>query len=401
MKITKSLPIPSADALQHSEKLQQQIRGEIKAQEGSISFRRYMEMALYEPGLGYYVAGKRKFGRGGDFVTAPEVSPLFSQCLANQCLQVLEQLDKGSILEFGAGSGKMAADVLLHLETKGWLPERYYILDLSPELKALQLTTLEARCPHLLHHVQWLSVLPEDFSGVIVANEVLDAMPVELFNIENGAAYQQHVCIEGDDFKLVSKEVSGQKSGFNQTVYKLSDIISDSFQYKNASKQKYSSEFNPNIDAWVQQLENTLVQGLILLIDYGYTRKEYYHSDRNSGTLICHYQHLVHQDFFWHPGLQDITANVDFTHVAEAADNNGLSVAGFTSQAAFLTGCGLEELFVDKLTKDPEQQYPLAQQVRTLSLPSEMGERFKVIALGKKFDENLIGFSTMDYRHKL
>ncbi|MEE9303883.1 MAG: SAM-dependent methyltransferase [Thiotrichaceae bacterium] len=410
MKISKALPIPSTDARQHSKKLYARILREINQQDGSISFRRYMEMALYEPGLGYYVAGKRKFGKGGDFVTAPEVSPLFSQCIANQCLQVLESLNRGEILELGAGSGKMAADILLHLETKDGLPDRYYILDLSPELKALQRNTLEERCPRLLPRVQWLSALPlpETFSGVILANEVLDAMPVELFHIKKGSVYQQHVGLQEGDLKLVHKK-SPEHSSFSQKVsqrinkldFSISTDSKHPTKHNSEYGSEYSSEFNPNIDAWIQQLENTLEQGLILLIDYGYTRREYYHPERNSGTLICHYQHLVHQDFFWNPGLQDITANVDFTHVAEAADNNGLSVSGFTSQAAFLTGCGLEDLFVDELTKNPEQQYQLAQQVRTLSLPSEMGERFKIIALCKKFNNDLIGFSTMDYRHKL
>ncbi len=399
MKITKPLPEPSPVALEHSQKLQHCIRSEIENQQGSISFRRYMEMALYEPGLGYYVAGKRKLGKGGDFITAPEVSPLFSQCIANQCIQILKSLDNRNILEFGAGNGTMAADILLHLEVKNYLPDHYYILDLSPELKALQRTTIEARCPHLLARVKWLSTLPSTpFSGVILANEVLDAMPVEMFQVSANTVYQKRVAINDDNIlSLIDAEPQsggGFESGFKQVTHGTS-IFAD-------SHSGYSSEFNPNINTWVKQLASLLKQGLILLIDYGYTRAEYYHPDRDAGTLICHYQHLVHNNFFWHPGLQDITANVDFTHVAEAADNCGLIVSGFTSQAAFLTGCGLEDLFVDQLNQHPDQQYPLAQQVRTLSLPSEMGERFKVIALTKQIDdEALIGFSLIDYRHKL
>ncbi|MEE9352538.1 MAG: SAM-dependent methyltransferase, partial [Thiotrichaceae bacterium] len=356
MKITKSLPEPSAFALEHSQKLQQCIYSEIESQQGSISFRRYMEMALYEPGLGYYVAGKRKLGEGGDFITAPEVSPLFSQCIANQCIQILESLDNRNILEFGAGSGTMAADILLHLEVKNCLPDQYYILDLSPELKALQRTTLEARCPHLLPLVKWLSTLPNNpFSGVILANEVLDAMPVEMFQVSANTVYQKRVAINDDNiFSLIDKEPQSEgafESDFNQVTHGTT-ISAD---YGSGSSSEYSSEFNPNINTWVKQLESTLEQGLILLIDYGYTRSEYYHPDRDAGTLICHYQHLVHNDFFWHPGLQDITANVDFTHVAEAADNSGLIISGFTSQAAFLTGCGLEDLFVDQLNQHPDQ----------------------------------------------
>ncbi|HEC04601.1 MAG TPA: hypothetical protein ENI84_00185 [Thiothrix sp.] len=412
MKIKKPLPQPSTDALQHSEKLTQRICEEIEHRGGSISFRHYMEMALYEPALGYYVAGKRKLGKGGDFITAPEVSPLFSQCVANQCIQIIEKVQHADILEFGAGSGTMAADILLHLEAKECLPDHYYILDVSPELKALQKETLSQSCPHLLPRVTWLSALPEQpFTGVILANEVLDAMPVELFMMHQHQTYQQRVSFEDGQFKLINQSIN-ETNPIRKAVDHLA--LDGSID----SESKYQSEFNPNIDNWIQQLNDCLEQGLVLLIDYGYTRSEYYHPEREAGTLICHYQHLVHNDFFWFPGLQDITANVDFTHVAEAANKtanstadvneesiagcaNGLTVSGFTSQAAFLTGCGLEELFINKLTQYPEQQYPLAQQVRTLSLPSEMGERFKVIALTKAFDDDLIGFSAMDFRHKL
>ena len=402
MKITQSLPLPSAEALQHSEILQQTIQNEI-CQQGSITFRRYMEMALYEPGLGYYVAGKRKLGKNGDFITAPEVSPLFSQCIGNQCIQVLDQLKNADILEFGAGNGTMAVDILLHLEAKNCLPAHYYILDLSPELKAIQKATFETLAPHLIPHVTWLSALPEPpFTGVILANEVLDAMPVELFHITQGVIYQQQVTLANSSANTIFKLTDTSPalhSDFEQVVQTL-----PVYHQKDSNSSVYSSyrsEFNPNIPAWIQQLERTLKKGIILLLDYGYTRQEYYHPERNEGTLICHYQHLVHSDFFWHPGLQDITANVDFTHVAEAADNSGLKVSGFTSQAAFLTGCGLEDLFIDALSKQPDKQYLLAQQVRTLSLPSEMGERFKVIALSKQIDDALIGFSLIDDKHKL
>jgi SAM-dependent MidA family methyltransferase len=395
MKVTKPLPSPSADEIQHSDQLSRRICDEINANQGSISFRKYMEMALYEPALGYYVAGKRKLGEGGDFVTAPEISALFSRCIANQCAQVLQEINTGSILEFGAGSGIMAADILLHLEKLACLPEHYYIIDLSPELKQQQRNTLERHAAHLLSRVEWLSTLPEKFSGVILGNEVLDAMPAELFHYADKQIFQQHVIFEDDQFKLINKVAD--------------DSFLNSLHFLNSPEQvnalnlpdNYTSEFNPNINHWIEQLTASLQQGIILLIDYGYSRQEYYHPDRDMGTLICHYHHLTHNNFFWYPGLQDITANVDFTHVAEAADNKGLLVAGFTSQAAFLAACGLEDLFIQALEQSPEQQYHLAQQIRTLSLPAEMGERFKVIALNKKMDIDLIGFSTIDYRHKL
>ena len=416
MKVSKPLPIPTLDERNHSDALVEQIRSEINKQGGSLSFRKYMEMTLYEPGLGYYVAGKKKLGQEGDFVTAPEVSPLFSQCVASQCSQILNQLNPGSsentenntgekqgrsqqrsILELGAGSGTMAADILLYLEKKGSLPEQYFIIDLSPDLKEQQKTTLENRAPHLLSRVQWLTSLPDSFTGVILGNEVLDAMPVELFQLDVKTPYQQHVAWKDEQFTLVNMPCDNSFKDY------IAQLGINEFDTEFDNHQSYLSEFNPNINHWIEQLENTLKQGAILLIDYGYTRQEYYHPDRNTGTLICHYQHLVHNDFFWHPGLQDITANVDFTHVAEAADKQGLLVAGFTSQATFLAGCGLEEHFIQALELFPEKQYQLAQQIRTLSLPSEMGERFKVIALSKglKEDEALIGFSVADHRHKL
>lgn len=392
MKVTKPLPSPSTDELHHSQRLKQAISDEISANQGSISFRKYMEMALYEPALGYYVAGKRKLGEGGDFITAPEISSLFSQCIANQCSQILQEIGKGDILEFGAGSGIMASDILFQLERLNRLPEHYYIIDLSPELKEQQQKILKHHVPHLLPRVQWLSTLPKGFSGVILGNEVLDAMPIELFLHTNEQYYQQHVINEENQFKLINKKADEH---FLKSINQLN------ISHNSNPKDTYTSEFNPNINDWIKQLSTSLQQGTILLIDYGYTRQEYYHPDRNMGTLICHYHHLTHNDFFWHPGLQDITANVDFTLVAEAADDNGLLMAGFTSQAAFLADCGLEDVFIRALEQSPEQQYHLAQQIRTLSLPSEMGERFKVIALNKKMDIDLIGFSTIDYRHKL
>ena len=393
MKVTQALPTPSSSAIAHSEKLLQRIHDEITQHSGAISFRRFMEMSLYEPALGYYVAGQRKLGADGDFVTAPEISPLFSQCVANQCAQVLQLLEDedtpGDILELGAGSGAMACELLLHLEKIGCLPDRYFILDLSPDLQALQRATFEQRAAHLLPHVQWLNSLEDThFSGVILANEVLDAMPVERFRLRDGAIFQDQVGWQNNQLAI-------QPAPASPAVKAFVDGLGIS------SSEIYISEYNLAIDSWITQLSGCLQQGVMLLVDYGYTRQEYYHPQRNEGTLICHYQHLVHNDFFWHPGLQDITANVDFTHVAAAAHKNALKISGFTTQAAFLAGCGLEALFMQALTDCPDQQYPLAQQVRTLSLPSEMGERFKVIALNKGINADLIGFSLIDYKHKL
>ena len=410
MNHSQSLPEPSADALAHSQKLVNTIRQAIKNNNGSISFRRYMEMALYEPTLGYYVAGSHKIGAEGDFTTAPEISPLFSRCVAKQCAEIIEKVG-GWLLELGAGSGTMAADILLELEQLNQLPERYLILDLSPDLVQRQKQTLQEKAPHLISHVEWITQLPENFTGVILGNEVLDAMPVNVFTQHGETIYEHRITWENEQ---LTEQLQNANDALKQQVNAL-NIQTD---------QPYTSEINPNINAWINALSDSLSKGLILLFDYGYPRSEYYIPDRNKGTLICHYQHLVNEAPLHYPGLQDITANVDFTAVAEAADKHKLHVAGFTSQAIFLTNAGLETYFINALDKEalnkealdkealdkaPIDQYALAQQVRTLSLPSEMGERFKCIALSKHMhdgpnDENkqtLLGFSTMDQRYRL
>jgi len=396
MNHQQSLPEPSSDALQHSQKLVEHIRNEINKNGGSITFRRYMEMALYEPSLGYYVAGMHKIGEQGDFITAPEVSPLFSQCIALQCKEVLQethgdtstQLSAG-ILELGAGTGIMAVEILLSLEKENALPEHYFILDLSPDLKQRQKETFEKRAPHLLKHITWLSQLPESFIGVILGNEVLDAMPVEVFTQQGENVFEHHVIWEEGS---LCEQLQVADDSFSDKVLAL-NIPNDA--------TPYTSEINPNLIGWFESMANCLHKGVILLADYGYPRKEYYFHERNKGTLICHYQHLVNEAPLHYTGLQDITASVDFTAVAEAADDAGLTVAGFTSQSTFLSNSGLEALFTKALDKNPNDQYKLAQQVRTLSLPAEMGERFKFIALSKNFKKSLMGFSKLDQRIRL
>lgn len=387
MKHTQSLPEPSSDALQHSQRLIDFIRNEIDNNHGSIPFRRYMEMALYQSGLGYYVAGTHKIGEKGDFITAPEVSPLFSQCIANQCYEIIQK-GGGCILELGAGTGKMAADILLALENQQ-LPNKYYILDLSPDLKQRQLETIKILAPHLLGKVEWLTELPMDFIGVILGNEVLDAMPVDVFTQQADNIFEHHVIWE--DSQLL-EQLRPANIDLKCAVKKLSIPV---------TATPYTSEINSNIEGWLESLSYSLKQGVILLADYGYPRCEYYLEERNKGTLICHYQHLVNEAPLHYPGLQDITASVDFTAVAEAADKCDLSVAGFTSQAAFLANTGLEPCFIKALDAKPDDQYKLAQQIRTLSLPSEMGERFKFIALTKNHNNPLRGFKLHDQRYRL
>lgn len=382
MKFTSGLPTPPAEALKHSHTLLHRIKQEIANHQGAISFRRYMEMALYEPSLGYYVAGARKIGASGDFITAPEISPLFSQCLAHQCLQIFET-NKGDILELGAGSGRMAAQLLLELKKQSKLPAHYYILDISPELRQRQQQTIGELAPDLLAHVIWLTELPTNFKGIILGNEVLDAMPIDLFTAHNNQVYEHQVTWQNG--KLV-EQLNPAPNALQQTVKQL----------ELENNAPYTSEVNPNLDGWLNALSDCLSQGVVILIDYGYTRSEYYHADRNKGTLICHYQHRVNESPFLYPGLQDITANVDFTAVAESADKAGFEIAGYTPQSAFLAANKLEPLFMRTLDQSPEKQYELAQHIRILSLPSEMGERFKVIALTKNAPNSLDGFSLIN-----
>jgi SAM-dependent MidA family methyltransferase len=405
-----SLPSPSAEAISHSKRLQQHIQQQIIETDGSIPFQDYMASALYAAGLGYYVAGAHKIGQAGDFITAPEISPLFSQCVAYQCEQILQTLaqqgTQADILELGAGLGTMAADILLQLERLDCLPQRYFILDLSPELKQRQYDTLQQKAPHLLTRVTWLSRLPQDFRGIILGNEVLDAMPVRFFNWQNNQLSEWHVCLatkkSSENHTLASPFVLQKKppsDSLQQAILPMAETLQWSAHFP--ANLPYTSEINTQLAAWFNSIENSLQQGTLLLIDYGYTRREYYLPERNNGTLLCHYRHHVHDDPLLYCGLQDITSSVDFTAVAESASDVGLQLAGFTSQAAFLSQTNLEGLFVDALNAHPEQQYALAKQVRTLSLPAQMGERFKVMAINKSLDLPLRGFQNFDQRHRL
>lgn len=384
------LPAPSPEALAHSERLVAFIREEIDAAGGSLGFDRFMELALYAPGLGYYSAGSCKFGEAGDFVTAPELSPLFSRCLAHQCAEVLAVIDGGAILEFGAGSGVMAADLLADLESSDALPSKYYILELSADLRARQQETLREKVPQLLERVSWLDGLPEaGFRGVVLANEVLDAMPVHRFRVRNAKPYELCVVPEGEGFALREEEPGEELAA---AIAKLQQQVE--------FPEGYESEVNLRAEEWVRGLAAFLEQGVALLIDYGFPRNEFYHTQRSRGTLMCHYRHRAHEDALILPGLQDITAHVDFTAMAEAAVEAGLSVRGYTSQANFLLANGLTEL-LNEVQGDMRQQLTLAGQVKRLTMPGEMGELFKVMALARGWDRPLQGFAMRDERGRL
>ncbi|MGB5426122.1 MAG: SAM-dependent methyltransferase [Gammaproteobacteria bacterium] len=384
-------PTPSQQALQLSAELSTVIRKEIRAAGGSIPFSRYMELCLYAPGLGYYSAGQRKFGAGGDFVTAPEISPLFGRCLANACRSVLDSLHGGELLEFGAGSGRLAIDLLGELERTACLPERYLILERSAELRQRQQQALQRELPQLCDRVLWIDTLPQaGFRGVMLANEVLDAMAVERFQWDGRAAGLFHVRCEDDTFQW---QLQQQQDATTAAV----ESLASSCQLQPG----YISELNTGLPAWLQSVAAALQEGVMLLIDYGYPRHEYYHPQHSSGTLMCHYRQRAHDDPFLWPGLQDITAHVDFTAVAEAALEANLDVSGYTTQAFFLLDCGLDDFLQQAGPTDSMPYMQLAQQAKTLILPGEMGERFKCITLTRGMTTTVPGFRLQDYRNRL
>lgn len=387
------LPLPDEVARAHSARVVEHIRREIVGAGGAISLARFMDLALYAPGLGYYSAGARKLGAEGDFVTAPEISPLFGRCLARQVSEVFGRLGGGSILELGAGSGALAAEVMESLARDGALPERYLILEVSADLRERQQALLAEEVPQWLSRFSWLDRLPErPLGGVILANEVLDAMPVHRFRICTSEVQECTIGWHNDRFRW-GLAAAGRRLA--AAVARLQAVLPERLP------DGYTSEINLALPAWVASLGSCLEAGVILFIDYGFPRHEYYHPDRSEGTLMCHYRHRAHGDPLVLVGLQDITAHVDFTALAEAAENAGLKVAGYTTQAHFLVASGLLELAAQVPDGGTRAQLALANQVKTLTLPSEMGELFKVLALGRGVAEPLVGFGLRDLRPRL
>lgn len=388
---SQELPLPGAMAQQHSEALIKLIKNEIDSNKGKISFQRYMELALYAPGLGYYTAGSLKFGEAGDFVTAPEISTLFSYAMANAILPVLES--EMVILEAGAGRGRMAADILSFLQQQDHLPAEYWILELSADLRQRQKQTIEAAVPGLMDKVKWLDELPEEFSGVVLANELLDAMPVQLFQKMKNDINDVNVIWKNDRFTFQFD------SSFDERLtYRVNEIEQEK---GNQFPAGYISEINFVAEDWLKSISERLQKGVIVLVDYGFPRHEYYHEQRNEGTLMCHYQHRTHPDVFVYPGLQDITAHVDFTAIADAALESGLKVLGYTTQVNFLMGAGLIELSALNEEQDIQKQMEIAAQIKKLTLPHEMGELFKVIGLSRNCDVSLPAFEFRDLREHL
>lgn len=382
------LPRPGAEALALSDSLRERLNAQI-LRSGPVSFARYMEQALYEPGLGYYMNGTSKLGAAGDFVTAPELSPLFGASLANEVAPILDACD-GAILELGAGSGELACQILESLGSQREV--QYSILEPSAELARRQRQRLEeALEPARFARVCWLERLPESFQGVILANEVMDALPVERFALQAGRVQQ---CLVDASLSSTWRTAS---EPLERAVRLIEQDIGQAFE------NGYSSEVCLLLAPWLNSLSQCLTRGVVLLIDYGYPRHEYYLSERRRGTLASHYRHRTHDDVYLWPGLQDITAHVDFTAVAESATRQELDLLGYSSQSAFLLDNRLLDLAEQTRSQCGREveRLALAQAIRTLTLPGEMGERFQVMALGRGYDLPLQGFRTRDLSHRL
>jgi SAM-dependent MidA family methyltransferase len=356
---------------------------------GWISFADYMNAVLYAPGLGYYAAGAHKLGRGGDFVTAPELTPLFGRTLAQQLREALAEIPRAELIELGPGSGRLCADVLATLAEADALPERYWLLEVSPDLRERQRAHLAAAVPEHAGRVGWIDVLPERWSGAVLANEVLDAVPVHLVARKSGEWLERGVGIDA----------AGALGFVDRPLASAS--LRDRARARFPAEVDYLSEVNPTAEALVSNLARRCERGLALILDYGFPASEYYHPQRNAGTLMAHYRHRAFADPLLRPGLADVTAHVDFSAIAHAGVRGGMAVAGFATQAQFLVNCGI----VDALStvEDPQSSAYLraASAVNQLTSPAEMGELFKVLALTRGLEAALMGFREGDRGHRL
>jgi len=378
---------PGSDEQAAARRLVGRLRAAMDESGDALDFSEFMQRALYEPGLGYYVGGRHKLGTGGDFVTAPQMGDLFGECLARQCAEVLDALPNGgNILEFGAGTGILCAQILQSLQRSDRLPGRYDILELSPELRERQRGTIVERCPELLDRCRWLDRLPGHFEGVVVANEVLDAMPVERFRVT--------------DAGLEVIQVTWADGAFRETTRPAQPGELTAIADKGLPPG-YQSEAGVLAQQWVAGIGDWLRRGVVLVIDYGFPAHEYYHPERSTGTLMCHFRHRAHPDPYLNVGMQDITAHLDFSALAQRAADAGLDVLGFVHQAAFLLSLGLLDLVQGRMEAADADQWGLSQQVQRLTQAHEMGELFKVLALGRNFTAPLAGFEYLDHRHRL
>jgi SAM-dependent MidA family methyltransferase len=374
------LPVPSADEIRHSNRLIDFLVSEMDANAGQISFRDFMDRVLYQPGLGYYSAGLTRFGADGDFVTAPEISALFGWTLARQCEAIFNQGCAPNLLEFGAGSGRLCEQLLTALDE----PRDYSILELSADLRQRQQEYLQSSLPiEVFERITWLDELPTDFNGIVLGNEVLDAMPINLVS-KDQHWYELGVKFDGKRFRWCRFADDGEAvSAILRIESTLGMFPAD-----------YTTEVNLNYRPWLNALRHCCDRAVVLMIDYGYEQAQYYHPERSGGTLICHYHHRSHSDPLIYPGLQDITAWVDFDAFADAATDCDFGICGLSTQGRFLLSSGLLEVAGRaQHGSDSISQLQLAQQIKTLTLPGEMGERFKVIGLQKNLDIDIVGFA--------
>jgi SAM-dependent MidA family methyltransferase len=393
-----TLPDPPQELKNLSRSLCARIRQQL-AEDDFIPFSQFMEMALYEPGLGYYSAGLHKLGAEGDFVTAPELGSLFAQCLARQVEQAGQELGEYDVLELGAGSGKMAVDLLRHIDPAN-SPQRYLVLERSADLRAVQQQSIADEIPEWLSRVQWLDAPPdEEWNGVLLANEVIDALAVERFRLGHGPTPGS---IEQIGIRLNKDEATGG-AGFDWAYRDAGDALKSAVERLCLENMDpgYESEILPGLPAWVDAVSRQMKRGVALFIDYGYPRREYYLPERNQGTLMCNYRHRAHPDVFFWPGLQDITAFVDFTALAEAGQACGLELSGYTSQAMFLLACGLDEILQEAVPSATDGGLALNAEAKQLTLPGMMGERFQVMALSRGLDLDLRGFALRDLSYRL
>ncbi|HWT14948.1 MAG TPA: SAM-dependent methyltransferase [Patescibacteria group bacterium] len=390
---TSPFPQPSADELAHSAALCDLIRSEIRSH-GSIPFWRFMELALYAPGFGYYSAGKTKFGASGDFITAPELGHLFARCVARATASILRAGEETEFIEVGGGSGTFAVAALAEWERLGCLPRRYRILDRSAELRARQHALLEAKLPHLLDRVDWPDTPPEQpWRGVLFANEVIDALPVHRFVMRDGEPRELHVGLDAEA-RFIEREREADTMLIGAIAALQQDLLAP-------LPEGYRSEVLPQLPWWIDAICGQLDAGLAVFVDYGYPRREYYLPERDDGTLICHYHHRAHGDALRWPGLQDITSFVDFTALALAGTHARLPLAGFNAQASFLIAAGILDMVEEATHLSEIERYRLAQEVKRLTLPGEMGERFKVMSFARGIDQVPEPFTRYDQSRRL
>ena len=387
-----SLPEPDKLSEEHSARVREHVCAKIERAGGQISFADYMHEILYAPGLGYYSAGSSKFGPAGDFITAPEVSSIFGTILARQVAEVLQQIDGASILEFGAGSGKLAADMLESLQRLDALPSTYNILEVSADLRERQESYLRQRVPDLVDRVAWLASPPTAMCGALVANEVLDALPVERFVRRDSGVMQVRVTVTNNGFEFVEEAAPGKLRG---SVAAIEEDLGARLP------EGYVSEICLAVPGLIEDMSAALREGVAFVFDYGVPRREYYAAERNDGWLRCHFRHHAHNDPLILPGIQDLTAWVDFTAVAAAAVAAGFEIGGYSAQAQFLMAGGLDAEMGGFADLSLEEQIELSRQVKTLTLPGEMGEHFKCIALQKGNVATPSGFSIADRTHTL